>query len=498
MVVTLESVQKNKELYNENLKKIIEQRNELMKRVSEIRRKKEHLTDAVEMATADFEEAQLVQQISSLTSSFKTNQITLETLGLQEERLEGKIDNVAYSNGMGSTKKAKEKLSKEDALQYSENEVEKCKKAVKLYTLIGDSKRIEEWQQKLSTAERDLKYAREDLGLEEEKTQSVTNEEQRNGVNTRTVEEEDKTKTTKSINGVEVNSRTIYKDGSYDEKSRTVIADGQIDDFGKSITLSQDFGNFTAHQLKHDETLGIDTEKFINPVTDANGQVIGTRRATEVIRRTGQKTINIHEDIEDDSGIFNIETLSEGYGEEYREQRNMTINNKLSGSIENIQYTRDEQGNESYAYMENGALKQRIRKTERGTTIDIYKDGQPYESYEYDENGRAIIPMGKMQQLPEGYIENCFSSVIPEYSIVQHRVPEEAQIQEEQYQEKPENKTRTTENRESFRDSIRFEVTPEMHQDILRRHSEAEKNFEQEMAEHPEKRRTEQVEYGVK
>jgi len=31
-------------------------------------------------------------------------------------------------------------------------------------------------------------------------------------------------------------------------------------------------------------------------------------------------------------------------------------------------------------------------------------------------------------------IENCFSSVIPEYSIVQHRVPEEAQIQEEQYQ----------------------------------------------------------------
>ena len=318
------------------------------------------------------------------------------------------------------------------------------------------------------------------MGLEEEKTQSVTNEEQRNGVNTRTVEEEDKTKTTKSINGVEVNSRTIYKDGSYDEKSRTVIADGQIDDFGKPITLSQDFGNFTAHQLKHDETLGIDTEKFINPVTDANGQVIGTRRATEVIRRTGQKTINIHEDIEDDSGIFNIETLSEGYGEEYREQRNMT---------------RDEQGNESYVYMENGALKQRIRKTERGTTIDIYKDGQPYESYEYDENGRAIIPMGKMQQLPEGYIENCFSSVIPEYSIVQHREPEEAQIQEEQYHE---NKTRTTENRESFRDSIRFEVTPEIHQDILRRHSEAEKNFEQEMAEHPEKRRAEQVEYGVK
>lgn len=498
MVVTLESVQKKKELYNENLKKIIEQRNELMKRVTEIRRKKEYLTDAIEMATADFEEAQLIQQISSLASAFKTNKITLETLELQEERLEGKIDEVAYSNGVISTQKAKEKLSKEDALEYSENEVEKCKRALKLYTLIGDNKKVEEWQQRLAKAERDLKYAREDLGLEQEEIPQQTTEERKDGIDIKTTTDEDKTKTTKLVNGIEISSRTEFRDGSYDEKSRIIINDGQKDDLGRTIRLSQDFENFTAYQLKHDVALGIDTEKFINPIIDSNGQVIGRRKATETTRSTGQKTVNIHEDIENDEGIYNIESIAEGYGEEYREQRSMTINNKLSGSIENIQYSRDEQGRETYTYMENGTLEQKITKTEKGTTIDIYRDGQPYETYEYDENGRAIIPMGNMQQLPEGYIENCFSIAIPEHEIVPHKVPEEIVKQDEQYKEQPETKSKTTENPESFRDTMRFEMTPEMHQEILNRHRDAEQNFEREMAENPDKRKFEQTEYGVK
>lgn len=36
MEVTLESVQKNKEIYNENIKKILQDRAELMKQVTEL------------------------------------------------------------------------------------------------------------------------------------------------------------------------------------------------------------------------------------------------------------------------------------------------------------------------------------------------------------------------------------------------------------------------------------------------------------------------------
>lgn len=497
MVVTLKSVQENKELYNKYLKNIIEQRRVLMKKVGEIRKKKEYIADEIEMARVDFEEASLIQQIGSLTSAYKNNKITLEILEIQESRLKEKIDNVEYSNGMTSSKKVKENLSKEDALQYSENEVEKCKSALKLYTLIGDDRKLQEWKQQLIKAQRDLGYAREDLNIKQEETPQQVIEQQKDGVNIRTVIEEDKTQTIKSVDGIQIFSRTEFSDGSFDQKSRTIIKDEQqVDDFGKRIILSQDFANFTAYQLKYDVALETFTEKFMNPVIDNNGRIIGQRKATETTKSTGQKNINVHEDIENDEGIYNIETVMQGYGEEYREMRSMTVNNKLSKSVENMQYLRDEQGKETYTYLKNGKLEQKITKSQRGTTIDIYRNGQPYVTYEYDENGTAIIPMDNKQQLPEGYVENCFSRVIPEYEIIPHKALEEREEQEEQYNKgellKTENSS--SEKHKKFNNMLKFVITPERYREILRKHRIRNQEFEQEMSEKTDTNQKEQTE----
>lgn len=41
-------------------------------------------------------------------------------------------------------------------------------------------------------------------------------------------------------------------------------------------------------------------------------------------------------------------------------------------------------------------------------------------------------------------------------------------------------------------------MTQDQYQEVLDRHTAAEKNFAKEMAENPEKKKTEQAEYGVK
>ena len=94
----------------------------------------------------------------------------------------------------------------------------------------------------------------------------------------------------------------------------------------------------------------------------------------------------------------------------------MQIFNEISKCEETAEYILDETGKETYCYMENGIIGQKIVRTDRGTTIDVFKDGQSYSTFEYDENGKALIPMGKMEQLPEDYIEKCFKMVLPEYS----------------------------------------------------------------------------------
>lgn len=66
------------------------------------------------------------------------------------------------------------------------------------------------------------------------------------------------------------------------------------------------------------------------------------------------------------------------------------------------------------------------------------------------------------------------------------------------YQEKTETKTHTTENPESFRSRMRFEITQDQYQEILDMHNATEKNFANEMVENPDKRKIEQSEYEVR
>jgi len=70
-------------------------------------------------------------------------------------------------------------------------------------------------------------------------------------------------------------------------------------------------------------------------------------------------------------------------------------------------------------------------------------------------------------------------------------------IQHEEYKEHVETKTRPDANPESFRGKMRFEMTQAQYQEILEKHAAAEVNFEREMAENPDKKKSEQVKHGV-
>ncbi len=197
------------------------------------------------------------------------------------------------------------------------------------------------------------------------------------------------------------------------------------------IKVSNNYINYTEFQRQDDGKAQTETRK--NPLMNENKEIIGESEEVEVYDYgTGTTTRNRYETIEGEKGVYAVDTKVVTRGESYSVHSTTTVNNELSGSKEKSVYTRDESGNESYTYMENGQIGQRITKTNRGTTIDIYKNGQPYATYEYDENGKAIIPMGKMEQLPEDYVEFSYKVAIPEYMKIAHREPEEEQQPKEE------------------------------------------------------------------
>lgn len=197
------------------------------------------------------------------------------------------------------------------------------------------------------------------------------------------------------------------------------------------IKVSNNYINYTEFQRQDDGKAQTETRK--NPLMNENKEIIGESEEVEVYDYgTGTTTRNRYETIEGEKGVYAVDTKVVTRGESYSVHSTTTVNNELSGSKEKSVYTRDESGNESYTYMENGQIGQRITKTNRGTTIDIYKNGQPYATYEYDENGKAIIPMGKMEQLPEDYVEFSYKVAIPEYMEIAHREPEEEQQPKEE------------------------------------------------------------------
>lgn len=231
-------------------------------------------------------------------------------------------------------------------------------------------------------------------------------------------------KTTRTLNGVEINSSKEYEDGSYDKKSRVFVAD-------KGIKVSSQYINYTTYRQQYNAKTKTYTDKAQSPLIDENGKVIGEKESVEVLCiENGQRQVQANSTIENENGIYNLEEIAN----EQIEKSILMIDNKLSGSKEKIQYFHED-GKETYMYMENGVIGEKITKTERGTTIDVYKDGKPYETYEYDENGKAIIQQAGIEQLPEDYVKKCFENVIPEYEVVQHKEPEEIYALDENNQE---------------------------------------------------------------
>lgn len=225
-------------------------------------------------------------------------------------------------------------------------------------------------------------------------------------------------KTTRSLNGVEINSTKEFADGSYDKKSRVFVAD-------KGLKVSSNYINYTSYRQEYNAKTNTYVDKTQSPLIDDNGNVIGEQESVEVYNaEVGSRQVNTYSSIENENGIYQLEQSSFGKGDEFSENWNLTVDNKISGSKEKVQYI-NENGKEIYTYMENGVIGQKITKTDKGTTIDIYKDGQPYETYEYDENGNAIIQMAGLKKLPDDYVKNYFEVAIPEYEVVTHQEPEE-------------------------------------------------------------------------
>lgn len=372
MEVTLETVEKNKQIYNENIRKIMEERAKLMKQVSELRRKRESLTDEIDIAELDFEESKLVQQINDLTAVFRGNKLTLEQLDLQQDILESKIDRETYSKGIVANRKAKADLSKEQELTYCENEVEKCEKALNLYTLMGDRENIDKWQKALSEAQKSLAYAQAEVDkgktTEERKTTTVTNED----------------KTTENIPDSQTGYSMEENDNEYVEQQQQVLKDYSGNEIGnRTITWTTD------------------KEKGIEDI-----ETVGT--------------------LENDDGKYSMKETTRTVGGELEQQRKeMTRDNKITGDREQTVFQRDGKGNEMYFKITNGKLAFKITKSARGITIDNYENGQLVGSYEYDENRKAIDGMGMadMEQLDENYVENFFDSQVPYFEAENRELP---------------------------------------------------------------------------
>lgn len=372
MEVTLESVQKNKEIYNKNINKIKKQRAELIKKVIELRKQKETLTDEIFIAQLDFEEAKLVQQINDLTSVFKTNKLTLEQLELQEDVLKSKIDRETYSKGMVTNRKAKANLSNEQELDYCENEVIKCRKALKLYIMIGDKESISKWQKAFEEAKRSLELAKQEIDKEQEIATKKDNEKQ---------------KQTPYIN-------------QYEEINRV--------DNDEKITEKEEY--LTGYTFE--ERDGIFTEKWNQVLKDDSGKEIGNMTITEVEKIGEKRIVKKVGKIENDNGKYSIKEEAEGMGEEYFVQKEIKGYNKLTGNNEQFHYSKDKMGNE-FAYSKiNEKIKLRVSRTNSGTTIEIYDDnGNIQDTFEYDKEDKAINGVQGMDKIQQDYVEKFFERV---------------------------------------------------------------------------------------
>ena len=223
-------------------------------------------------------------------------------------------------------------------------------------------------------------------------------------------------------------------------------------------------------------------------------------------------------------------------GELQLHRRELTNHNKNTGEKEQYVYQRDSKGNETYFRTVNGKLTCKIVKTDKGFTIDTFDKGQPLDTFEYDNEGNAIFGMPGIDSISSDYVEHLFDSHVPYFeaenrelnmqqtvdtqklgresldeqrdTVAKTTVESEMEEQmrsnsrgtqsQQPYYEQPETETHSNDNPESFRSKMKFEMTKDQYQEVLDRHTAAEENFAKEMAENPDKKKTEQAEYGVK
>lgn len=229
-------------------------------------------------------------------------------------------------------------------------------------------------------------------------------------------------KTTRFLNGIEINSTKEFEDGSYSNQSRVFVKHNNTD-----ITTSSNFINYTSYKQEYNAKTKTYTDKTQSPLIDSNGNVIGEQECIEILdSENGIRQINIFSTIEESNGnYYQLEQSTIAKGAEISEEVwSLTVDNKLANSKEEIKYT-NKDGRETYIYMENGVIGTKVTKTDRGTTIDIYKDGQPYETYEYDRDGNALLQMAGLEKLPDNYVKSCFEVAIPDYEVILHEEPEE-------------------------------------------------------------------------
>ena len=134
---------------------------------------------------------------------------------------------------------------------------------------------------------------------------------------------------------------------------------------------------------------------------------------------SGARTVETTGQIENEDGIYTVSELGRADEDGEMIKKQMTKDNKITGEKEEFLYQKDERG-EVYSRKSNGQMTFKITKTDKGVTIDEFRNGQPYATYEYDENGKAIDGMGmpETEQLNENYVENFFDSQVPYFEAV--------------------------------------------------------------------------------
>lgn len=397
MQVTIESVLKNKQLYNGYVQKVLQDRKQLMQQVAELRKNKQSMTDEKDIARNEFDESKLIQEINSLTNSFKGYKLTLEQLDLQQDVIEGRIDKETYAKGMDENKRAKVDLSLQEELEFCENEVDKCKKALKVFTLDNDIDDASRWEQALNKAIRQLKDAQEKVMQQEEHEEEKTEKQEQ--------EQEQEQPTEPYIN----ESGKIIRPGN-DEK----VDNNQHSEMGTESTkepIEEGTPGFKFWQEGK-----VFTEKQEQVLTDYSGKELGSRVITDTENlENGVRTVEIIGNLENEDGKYSMKEVSKGIGTELEYQRkDMTVDNKITGQKEQYAYQKDNKGNELYYHTVDGKTAFRMIKNSRGTTIENYdSNGNLSDVFEYDADGKALTAMGDIKEIDENYVQNYFDGQVP-------------------------------------------------------------------------------------